>query len=181
MGRAHLIELRRQGRGVTVASVGGSECDRPRAPPLGILLRTAGQALRGGEIPPGPAYSEGEAESGDIPAERPGGNHVRHRTRQRLAPGLPRIRQPHGQCRGWLVVKVRGSEALPYTAGVICNKVAHDMATFVHGPQRSPIRCAASDPWLRPVRAHLWQAALDEIHARVSVVVERWGRRRWRR
>src|SRR6185295_4314486 len=30
------------------------------------------------------------------------------------------------------IVKVRGSDALPYTAGVICNKVAHVTADFVH-------------------------------------------------
>ncbi|MFL5265952.1 MAG: hypothetical protein ACJ8AH_05040, partial [Stellaceae bacterium] len=30
------------------------------------------------------------------------------------------------------VVRVRGSTALPYTAGVICNKVARDMGAFVH-------------------------------------------------
>ena len=34
------------------------------------------------------------------------------------------------------IVKVRGSDALPYTAGIICNKVASDMSDFVHGPQR---------------------------------------------
>ncbi len=34
------------------------------------------------------------------------------------------------------IVKVRGSEAAPFTDGVICNKVAQDMAAFVHGPQR---------------------------------------------
>src|SRR5437868_11824892 len=33
------------------------------------------------------------------------------------------------------VAKVRGSHALPYTAGVICTKVARDMQAFVHGPQ----------------------------------------------
>ena len=34
------------------------------------------------------------------------------------------------------IIKVRGSEAAPFTAGVICNKVARDMTAFVHGPQR---------------------------------------------
>src|SRR6266851_2219929 len=34
------------------------------------------------------------------------------------------------------IVKVRGSDALPYTAGVICNKVARYTGDFVHGPQR---------------------------------------------
>ena len=34
------------------------------------------------------------------------------------------------------VVKVRGSDALPYTEGVICNKVAHHSGEFVHGSRR---------------------------------------------
>ncbi len=54
------------------------------------------------------------------------------------------------------VVKVRGSGALPYTAGVICNKVARDMGAFVHGPQRllHPLR-RAGPKRLRTIRAHL--------------------------
>jgi anaerobic selenocysteine-containing dehydrogenase len=74
------------------------------------------------------------------------------------------------------VVKVRGSEALPYTAGVICNKVAHDMANFVHGPQRvsHPLRRVGPKGSGHFERIS-WQAALDEIHARVSGVIERWG------
>ena len=34
------------------------------------------------------------------------------------------------------VAKARGSHALPYTEGVICNKVAHHSGAFVHGPAR---------------------------------------------
>src|SRR4029450_11871445 len=34
------------------------------------------------------------------------------------------------------ITKVRGSKALPLTAGAICNKVAHHTADFVHGPRR---------------------------------------------
>ena len=34
------------------------------------------------------------------------------------------------------IVKVRGSAGVPYTAGVICNKVARDMGNFIHGPRR---------------------------------------------
>ena len=77
---------------------------------------------------------------------------------------------------GGRVVKVRGSEALPYTAGVICNKVAHDMATFVHGPQRlqHPLRRVGPKGSGKFERIS-WQAALDEIHAGVGAVVERWG------
>ena len=37
---------------------------------------------------------------------------------------------------GGRIVKVRGSDAAPYTAGVICSKVARDMPAFVHGSGR---------------------------------------------
>jgi anaerobic selenocysteine-containing dehydrogenase len=74
------------------------------------------------------------------------------------------------------IVKVRGSDALPYTAGVICNKVARDMSDFVHGPQRllHPLRRIGPKGSARFERMS-WDAALDEIHARVSEVVDRWG------
>ena len=53
------------------------------------------------------------------------------------------------------ITKVRGSEAAPFTAGVICNKVARDMTAFVHGPQRilHPLRRTGAER-LRRVRAH---------------------------
>jgi anaerobic selenocysteine-containing dehydrogenase len=74
------------------------------------------------------------------------------------------------------VTKVRGSDAAPYTAGVICNKVAQDMAAFVHGPQRllHPLRRNGpkGSGQFTPIS---WDAALDEIHARVSSVIERFG------
>ena len=40
------------------------------------------------------------------------------------------------------ITKVRGSDALPYTDGVICNKVAHHTTEFVHGGGRlhTPLR-----------------------------------------
>jgi len=74
------------------------------------------------------------------------------------------------------VAKVRGSRALPYTDGVICNKVARDMPDFVHGKQRllHPLRRVGpkgSDQFERIS----WDAALDAIHAGVSRVIERWG------
>jgi anaerobic selenocysteine-containing dehydrogenase len=74
------------------------------------------------------------------------------------------------------VVKVRGSEALPYTSGVICNKVARDMADFVHGAQRlrHPLRRVGAKGSGRFERIS-WADALDEIHARVSDVVARFG------
>ena len=74
------------------------------------------------------------------------------------------------------VAKVRGSHALPYTDGVICNKVARDMPAFVHGPQR------LRHPLLRvgPKGAGKfeqisWDDALDAIHAGVMQVIDRFG------
>ena len=74
------------------------------------------------------------------------------------------------------VVKVRGSTALPYTAGVICTKVARDMEAFVHGPQRllHPLRRSGRKGSGQFERVS-WDAALDEIRARVGAVIEQWG------
>ena len=74
------------------------------------------------------------------------------------------------------IVKVRGSDAVPYTAGVICNKVVRDMAAFVHGPQRilHPLRRTGPKGSGQFERIS-WDAALDEIHRRVTEVIGRWG------
>ena len=74
------------------------------------------------------------------------------------------------------IIKVRGSESAPFTAGVICNKVAQDMAAFVHGPQRMlhPLRRIGPKGSGQFERIS-WDAALNEIHARVSAVIERFG------
>jgi anaerobic selenocysteine-containing dehydrogenase len=74
------------------------------------------------------------------------------------------------------IVRVRGSDAAPYTAGVICNKIARDMPDFVHGPGRllHPLRRVGAKGSDRFGRIS-WNAALDEIHVRVSEVVDRWG------
>jgi anaerobic selenocysteine-containing dehydrogenase len=75
------------------------------------------------------------------------------------------------------IVKVRGSNAVPYTAGVICNKVAREMADFVHGPGRllHPLRRIGPKGSER-FECISWNEALDEIYERVSDVVRRWGR-----
>jgi anaerobic selenocysteine-containing dehydrogenase len=74
------------------------------------------------------------------------------------------------------IVKVRGSDALPYTAGVICNKVARYTGDFVHGEQRllHPLRRIGpkGSGQFEPVS---WDAALDEIYERVGAVIGRWG------
>src|SRR6201996_393585 len=74
------------------------------------------------------------------------------------------------------ITKVRGSEAAPYTEGVICNKVAQEMGAFVHGPQRllHPLRRTGAKGSGQFERI-TWEAALDEIHARASTVIDRWG------
>lgn len=74
------------------------------------------------------------------------------------------------------VAKVRGSHALAYTDGVICNKVARGMADFVHGPQRlhHPLRRVGPKGSGQFERIS-WDAALDAIHAGVSHVIDRWG------
>src|SRR5271166_6467664 len=74
------------------------------------------------------------------------------------------------------IVRVRGSNAVPYTAGVICNKVARYTGDFVHGPQRllHPLRRTGPKGSGEFARIS-WDAALDEIFERVCAVIDRWG------
>lgn len=74
------------------------------------------------------------------------------------------------------IVKVRGSQAAPFTAGVICNKVAQQMGDFVHGPQRilHPLR-RIGPKGSGQFEQISWDTALNEIYARVTQVIERWG------
>src|SRR6516225_4457506 len=74
------------------------------------------------------------------------------------------------------IVKVRGSDAVPYTAGVICNKVAREMTEFVHGPGRlrHPLR-RIGPKGVGHFEQISWDAAIHDIHRGVSEVIERWG------
>jgi len=74
------------------------------------------------------------------------------------------------------IVKVRGSDAVPYTARVICNKVARDMGEFVHGQRRllHPLRRVGPKGSEQFERIS-WDTALDEIHERVSDIIARSG------
>lgn len=74
------------------------------------------------------------------------------------------------------IVKVRGSQTAPFTAGVICNKVAQYMGDFVHGPQRilHPLR-RIGPKGSGQFEQISWDAALDEIHERVTEVIRQWG------
>ncbi len=74
------------------------------------------------------------------------------------------------------VVRVRGSHANPFTAGVICTKVGRAYPEFVHGAGRlrTPLRRVGERGDGR-FTATSWDEALDEIHARTSAIVTTWG------
>jgi anaerobic selenocysteine-containing dehydrogenase len=75
------------------------------------------------------------------------------------------------------IVKVRGSDALPLTDGVICSKVAHNSSDFVHGTQRlrHPVR-RVSPKGSGQFERVSWETALDIVHARVTDIMKRFGR-----
>src|SRR6516162_6155054 len=70
------------------------------------------------------------------------------------------------------IAKVRGSNALPLTEGVICNKVAHHTTDFVHGDRRLhyPLKRVGARGAGAFERVR-WDEALDIIHGRVRAVV----------
>ena len=74
------------------------------------------------------------------------------------------------------ITKVRGSDALPYTAGVICNKVAHHTGDFVHGPGRllHPLR-RVGPRGSGEFRRISWAEAIDEAHARITAAIAAHG------
>jgi len=74
------------------------------------------------------------------------------------------------------IVKIRGSHANPYTAGVLCAKVPAMYPEFVHGPGRltTPLRRigAKGEGRFEPIS---WTTALDEIHRRFTAVMAEHG------
>jgi anaerobic selenocysteine-containing dehydrogenase len=74
------------------------------------------------------------------------------------------------------IVDVRGSKANPYTAGVVCSKVAKVYPDFVHGANRltHPLRRVGPKGEGRFEKL-TWDAALDVIHARFSAVIATHG------
>ena len=77
---------------------------------------------------------------------------------------------------GVRVLDVRGSKANPYTAGVICNKVARSYPEFVHGSARltRPLKRAGPRGG-NAFDAISWDEALDLIHAGISRAIARHG------
>ena len=74
------------------------------------------------------------------------------------------------------VVEVRGSTANPYTAGVVCAKVAKSYPDFVHGDNRPtrPLRRIGAKGEGR-FEAISWDSALDIVHERCARIIETHG------
>ncbi|MCA8926687.1 MAG: molybdopterin oxidoreductase family protein [Alphaproteobacteria bacterium] len=74
------------------------------------------------------------------------------------------------------LVKVRGSKANPYTAGVICNKVARHYPDFVHGAARLTHPLQRTGPRGSGLFERIsWGDALDRIHAGFSRAMAEHG------
>lgn len=74
------------------------------------------------------------------------------------------------------ITAVRGSRALPYTAGVICEKVAHHTVQWVHGPQRLTQPLLRTGPRGSGTFAPIsWDEALDRVHEGLSRAIAAHG------
>src|SRR6185312_5190262 len=74
------------------------------------------------------------------------------------------------------ITKVRGSDALGYTGGVICNKVAHHTADWVHGEHRIRYPMRRTGPRGSGQFERIsWDQALDQIAERVNAVIAEYG------
>src|SRR4026209_492114 len=74
------------------------------------------------------------------------------------------------------IVKIRGSRANPYTAGVICAKVAGSYPDWVHGPGRlQPRRAGGGAKGEGRFERVSWDQALDIVHERVTAVIAAHG------
>jgi anaerobic selenocysteine-containing dehydrogenase len=77
---------------------------------------------------------------------------------------------------GGRIAAVRGSRALPYTEGVVCEKVAHHTVQWVHGPQRLVQPLVRTGPRgsgaFRPVS---WDEALDRVHEGIGRAIAAHG------
>lgn len=77
---------------------------------------------------------------------------------------------------GGRIKAVRGSHALPYTGGVVCEKVAHHTVQWVHGPQRLTQPLLRTGPrgsgQFTPVS---WAEALDRVHEGIGRAIAAHG------
>ncbi len=77
---------------------------------------------------------------------------------------------------GGRLVDVKGSHANPYTAGVICNKVARYYPDFVHGESRLTVPLKRiGTRGSRSFEPVSWELALDLIHSGFTRAIEQYG------
>jgi len=71
--------------------------------------------------------------------------------------------------QGGKVISVKGSEANPYTAGVICNKVARYYPNWLHGPARltQPLR-RTGPRGSRQFEPIAWTESIELVYAVLS-------------
>lgn len=74
------------------------------------------------------------------------------------------------------ITKVRGSNANPYTAGVVCNKVVRHYPEMIHGNNRltTPLKRIGARGTGQYARIS-WHTALDRIYDEFSKATERFG------
>jgi len=74
------------------------------------------------------------------------------------------------------LVDVRGSDANPYTAGVICDKVSRYYPEFVHGSTRltNPLKRVGARGE-REFEAISWEEAIDRVYQGFSRSIEKYG------
>lgn len=74
------------------------------------------------------------------------------------------------------IIRVRGTDANPYTAGVICNKVARYYPEFVHGEQRltRPL-VRTGERGTGAYQPVTWDDALDRVHAGLARAIAHHG------
>jgi anaerobic selenocysteine-containing dehydrogenase len=74
------------------------------------------------------------------------------------------------------ILEVRGSKANPYTAGVICTKVARDFPAIANGEGRilTPLRRVGARGEGR-FEAISWDEALDRVHERFTAIIAAHG------
>lgn len=78
--------------------------------------------------------------------------------------------------RAGKVIAVKGSHANPYTAGVICNKVARHYPNWLHGEQRltQPLRRTGKRGSGRH-EAITWAQAIDLVHDGLQKAIDQYG------
>lgn len=74
------------------------------------------------------------------------------------------------------IIEVRGSDANPYTAGAICNKVARSYPDFVHGAARLTTPLRRTGPrGSGAFEAISWAQALDLVHVGFKKAIDAYG------